>query len=169
MGHHSKDDRAPINPKNLSRLLGYARPYWKCLTVGIVAGLLVGGSLFVSISMIPRLVGVIDPDNSAVRKADKKSPATEIVEIVNRKGVSKEEQLKLVEKILDPEKDIKDPKLAKLLKQAESTIETFHLPCRIVDGTVYVDWPCKFSFNAVTVKFVAYFFKCSVCTAKFVW
>ena len=149
MGHHSKDDRAPINPKNLLRLLGYARPYWKCLTVGIVAGLLVGGSLFVSISMIPRLVGVIDPDNSAVRKADKKSPATEIVEIVNRKGVSKEEQLKLVEKILDPEKDIKDPKLAKLLKQAESTIETFHLPCRIVDGTVYVDWPCKFSFNAV--------------------
>ena len=88
MGHHSKDDRAPINPHNLLRLLRYALPYWKCLTVGILAGLLVGGSLFVSISMIPRLVGVIDPENSASEKKSEKSPAAEIVEAVNRKGVS---------------------------------------------------------------------------------
>ena len=150
MGHHSKDDRAPINPHNLLRLLRYALPYWKCLTVGILAGLLVGGSLFVSISMIPRLVGVIDPENSASEKKSEKSPAAEIVEAVNRKGVSEKEQIALVEKILKPEKGCSDPKLDRLIKQAESTIATFHLPCRIADGVVYVDWPCKFSFNAVT-------------------
>ncbi|MBO5992240.1 MAG: hypothetical protein J6R00_11365, partial [Lentisphaeria bacterium] len=64
MGHH-KEDIAPLNTRSLLRQLGSARPYWKCLTVGIIAGLLVGGSLFVSISMIPRLVGVVDPGNSA--------------------------------------------------------------------------------------------------------
>ncbi|MBO5766624.1 MAG: hypothetical protein J6S24_10065, partial [Lentisphaeria bacterium] len=72
MGHH-KEDIAPLNTRSLLRLLGYARPYWKCLTVGIIAGLLVGGSLFVSISMIPRLVGVVDPGNSAVSKSENKT------------------------------------------------------------------------------------------------
>lgn len=150
MGHHSKDDRASINPHNLLRLLKYALPYWKCLTIGIVAGLLVGGSLFVSISMIPRLVGVIDPDNSGSAKVEKVSPAEKIVETVNRKGISEKEQLELVEKILNPEKNVKDPKLERLLNQAESTIRTFHLPCRISEGTVFVDWPCKFSFQAIS-------------------
>ena len=38
------------------RLVSYARPYWKRLTVGILAGMLVGGSLFFGLMMIPRLV-----------------------------------------------------------------------------------------------------------------
>lgn len=151
MGSHRKDEKAPINSRQLLRLLGYAKPYWKCLTVGIVAGLLVGGSLFVSISMIPRLVGVLDPDNRSSAVSSKaQDKATQIVEAVSRDGVSKNEQVVLVDKILHPEKYGSDPKLDRLIKQAQSTIETFHLPCRIEGRIVYVDWPCKFSFEAVT-------------------
>ena len=42
------------------RLLGYVRPYWKRLAVGIIAGMLVGGSVFVSLLTIPQMIGVVD-------------------------------------------------------------------------------------------------------------
>ena len=45
--------------KTYWRLLSYVRPYWKCLTIGIVAGMLVGSSLFVTLLMIPQMVGVV--------------------------------------------------------------------------------------------------------------
>ena len=41
------------------RLLGYLKPYWFRLTVGLVAGLLVGGSLFVSLLMLPQMIGAM--------------------------------------------------------------------------------------------------------------
>lgn len=148
---HNKEDIAPLNTRSLLRLLGYARPYWKCLTVGIIAGLLVGGSLFVSISMIPRLVGVVDPGNSAVSKSENKTSrnADAIVQALSNKKLSAEQQRKAVEEILEP-KTGNDPKLDRLLKQAESTINSFSLPCRIEGRTVHVDWPVKCSFEAVT-------------------
>ena len=51
------------------RLIKYARPYWKRLMLGIIAGLLVGGSLFVSISMIPNLIGVVDTGNGQITES----------------------------------------------------------------------------------------------------
>ena len=148
MGHHHKE-KAPLKPRHLKRLLGYALPYWKCLTLGIVAGLLVGGSLFVSIAMVPRLVGVIDPNNRPAGVEKSSVQAAAVVEAVNRKGLSRDEQIAEINKILYPEKQSKDPKLDKLLKQAESTIKTFHLPCRVENRTIHFDWPKKFSFEAV--------------------
>ena len=47
------------------RLLSYVRPYWKVLTVGIIAGMLVGGSLFVTLMLLPKMVGAVDPGASA--------------------------------------------------------------------------------------------------------
>ena len=43
------------------RLIRYARPYWLRLAIGILAGILVGGSLLFSLLLIPQLVGVVDP------------------------------------------------------------------------------------------------------------
>jgi subfamily B ATP-binding cassette protein MsbA len=44
------------------RLLQYVRPYWKRLTIGILSGMLVGGSLFVALMMIPQLTGVVEAE-----------------------------------------------------------------------------------------------------------
>lgn len=43
------------------RILRYARPYWLRLAVGVLAGMLVGGSLFFALMMIPKMAVVVDP------------------------------------------------------------------------------------------------------------
>ena len=50
--------------RNLWRLLGYTRKYWFRLTIGIISGLLVGSSLFVTLLMLPQLVGVVKDSNA---------------------------------------------------------------------------------------------------------
>ena len=52
------------------RVLGYARPYWFRLTLGVLAGLLVGGSLFFALMMIPRMAVVVDPVSPEEEKAE---------------------------------------------------------------------------------------------------
>ncbi|MDD2480265.1 MAG: hypothetical protein PHS31_10280, partial [Victivallaceae bacterium] len=42
------------------RLLRYSKPYWKRLTVGILAGFVVGGSLFGSLMVIPNMMMVVE-------------------------------------------------------------------------------------------------------------
>ena len=42
------------------RLLKFTRPYWKRLTFGILCGMLVGGSLFFALLLVPQLVGLVD-------------------------------------------------------------------------------------------------------------
>ena len=100
------------------------------------------------------IVAVCDPIEERRAAAAKRSSAeaAAIVEAVNGKDLSRDEQLKAVNSILYPEKESLDPKLDKLLKQAESTIETFHLPCRVENRTVYIDWPRKISFEVVDVN-----------------
>lgn len=66
MGQNSENERE-FKAQSYFRLLKYARPYWFRLTVGIVAGMLVGGSLFVSLMLIPQLVGVVDPTGTPAR------------------------------------------------------------------------------------------------------
>ncbi len=106
------------------RLLHYARPYWKRLTVGIVAGMLVGGSLFVTLMLIPQLVGTVDGSASTVTakrhaadgKAETPSSGT-------------------------------DPQLDKVVRQARDAIERFHLPAEISHREVIVSWPKRFTFE----------------------
>lgn len=115
-------------PKNCYlRLLKYIRPYWFRLTIGILAGMLVGGSLFVTLMMIPQVIGVVETEKPAAKIVSQeagKAPGSGIVE--------------------------KDPQLAKILDQANSAAETFHLPFAVSGTTVEVSWPKKFSFEAVT-------------------
>ena len=75
--------------RNLCRLLSYTRKYWVRLTIGVVAGTLVGGSIFVTLMMIPQMVGVVNESISVpVKKISaKKVSAEEAV-------ISGEERLK---------------------------------------------------------------------------
>lgn len=102
------------------RLLLYVKPYWKVLTVGIIAGLLVGSSLFVTLMLLPQMVGAVEPAN-------------------------------VVTSVLPTQKDseVQDPKLRKMLDQAESVIRKFHLPAQINGRQVTVTWPVECSFDIV--------------------
>ena len=68
--HHHHREEHPFNLSQYLRLLRYARPYWFRLTVGIVSGMLVGGSLFFSLMMIPQMVGIIDPQRETQAVAE---------------------------------------------------------------------------------------------------
>ena len=46
------------------RLLGYTRKYWKRLTVGLIAGFMVGGSLLAGLLLLPDMVESINPEQS---------------------------------------------------------------------------------------------------------
>ena len=110
------------------RLLGYLKPYWFRLTVGLIAGLLVGGSLFVSLLMLPQMIGAMSgSETKAVQKQ------------LSAQSVSPDSELQIT-----------DPQLAKMLDQARSAAEKFHLPIHIEGVQVTVSWPRKFSFCAVS-------------------
>ncbi len=106
------------------RLLSYVKPYWKVLAVGIAAGILVGGSLFVTLLVLPKMVGAVEPAN-----------------VVNVPSSAKETGL--------PPAAVNDPKLKSILDQARSAIAQFHLPA-VVEGTsVTVTWPKRWTFDIV--------------------
>ena len=100
------------------RLLRYTKPYWKILVIGILSGVLVGGSLFVTLMLIPRMVGAVEPANAA-------APQTVA-------AVSDGQSHELL---------AKDPKLRKIVDQATGVIQDFHLPARISGTSVTVTWP----------------------------
>ncbi len=54
------DDQDDIKKQSYFRLLKYCRPYKFRLVIGILAGFLVGGSLFASFMLIPQLMTAID-------------------------------------------------------------------------------------------------------------
>lgn len=110
------------------RLLGYLKPYWFRLTVGLAAGLLVGGSLFVSLLMLPQMIG-------AMTGSEAKSAYM---------------QNKVQNAAVDSELLATDPQLAKMLEQARNAAEKFHLPIEIKGVQVKVNWPGEFTFCAVS-------------------
>ena len=57
---HDNDNDTNFKPQSYLRLLKFAAPYWKRLTFGILCGMLVGGSLFFALLLVPQLVGLVD-------------------------------------------------------------------------------------------------------------
>ncbi|MBE6386209.1 MAG: ABC transporter ATP-binding protein [Lentisphaerae bacterium] len=110
------------------RLLKYTKPYWKVLTIGILAGMLVGGSLFVTLMFIPKMVSAVEPVNTVSVTA----PASQ--------GDTSNKYVK------------QDPKLAKMLNQATSVIEDFHLPAKIEGTAVTITWPARWQFDIVDAR-----------------
>ena len=62
------------------RILRFVRPYWLRMVVGIVAGLLVGGSLFGGLMLIPEMVMIVDQDTGQTAKLQK--TAQEVIRAV---------------------------------------------------------------------------------------
>ena len=54
-----KDEEINFKAQSYLRLLKFSAPYWKRLTFGILCGMLVGGSLFVALLLIPQMIGLV--------------------------------------------------------------------------------------------------------------
>ncbi len=128
------------------RMISYAKPYWKMLTIGILCGVLVGGSVFVALMALPQLVNVAETNMSGGNSTDDAS-AEKIVATLESSDLSRAEKKRAVNEILHPRDS--DPQLTKLIKQAKSTITTLHLPCEIEGYQVTFTWPKRYNFSLV--------------------
>ena len=100
MGRKSGNE-GEFKAQSYFRLLRYARPYWFRLTVGIVSGILVGGSLLVSLLMIPRLVGAVEPGAGGDTAAFE-AEARNVVQVLEKPELTRAEKEKAVQELLHP-------------------------------------------------------------------
>jgi subfamily B ATP-binding cassette protein MsbA len=147
------DNDSNFKAQSYLRLLKYTVPYWKRLTFGILCGMLVGGSLFFALLLVPQLVGLVDSGGNIGASVEQKELSSEelgrIREIAESQDISDAEKDRLMSEILSGPPD-DDPKLTRLLKQANEAIDRFHLPCAIEGKTIRIEWPVKRSFEIVT-------------------
>lgn len=131
-----------IKRQSYFRLFAYAKPYWIKLSVGILAGFVVGGSLLGSLLMIPQLMSAMDP--TTAKKDKHYVTAQAIVEkLDNNKYSSEEDKFQAVRSILKP--DEKDPKLVENLKKFEEFVKRFKLPVKV--SKEKITWTMGYEFS----------------------
>ena len=148
----TKDNDRNFRSQSYLRLLKFTKPYWKRLTFGILCGMLVGGSLFFALLLVPQLVGLVDTGSDIGVSPERIVSAesiTRLREIADENNFSVEEKERLMAEVLSEPAD-SDPKLTKLLQQARDAIRRFHLPCSIEGKVFTVEWPVHRSFDIVT-------------------
>ncbi|MCQ2352939.1 MAG: ABC transporter ATP-binding protein/permease [Victivallaceae bacterium] len=126
------------------RMISYARPYWKMLTIGILCGVLVGGSIFVALMALPQLVNVAE-NNITGTTVTTDVAAEKILRAVQDETLTDAQKKHAVNEILHPTDA--DPQLTKLLNQAKSTLRTLHLPCEIEGYEIRFFWPKPYTFS----------------------
>jgi len=137
------------------RLLKFTAPYWKRLTFGIICGMLVGGSLFFALMLLPQLVGLVDNGSNigASTKAKQSTVSSQELQKLNdiaaKSDIDAAEKEKQMREVLDRQEEDADPKLTELLKQTSSIIRRFRLPCRLEGKTLHIFWPVKKNFDIV--------------------
>ena len=145
MGRKSGNE-GEFKAQSYFRLLRYARPYWFRLTVGIVSGILVGGSLLVSLLMIPRLVGAVEPGAGGDTAAFE-AEARNVVQVLEKPELTRAEKEKAVQELLHPVDN--DPQLTKILNEARRAAEKYGLPFSVEGREIVVSWPVSFRFEAI--------------------
>ncbi|MBR2428146.1 MAG: ABC transporter ATP-binding protein [Lentisphaeria bacterium] len=128
------------------RLYPFIKPYRVRLTIGILCGLIVGGSLFSSLLLLPDMLLIVDQDSG--KKSKTSITAEKIVQELSAKQYkSKEEAQAAVQEILQPKDD--DPKLTGALKKLEKTAKTLHLPLRVEGRIITFTWPKEIKVNVL--------------------
>ena len=122
------------------RLLRFVRPYWIRLAIGILAGFIVGGSLFGSLMLLPNMIMIVDQDSGQREKIYRKSELL-VKTLEQDPALTMEEKTRLVSEILLPRDD--DPKLTQTLEQLQSYKEKLHLPIEVGKRSVATTWPVE--------------------------
>ena len=135
------------------RLLGYTKPYWFRMTLGVVAGLLVGGSLFASLMIVPKLLNAIEqPVGHGSRTINISKKTEQIVDSLEKDKdgkLSHKEKLEKIESILNPSDP--DPKLTASMQEVERFAKRFSLPLKVKDKrTIVFSWPVEFTIPVCT-------------------
>ncbi len=120
MSKNAQNDR---NFKSVGylRVLRYCKPYRGRLILGILAGFLVGGSIFSSLMVVPQIATVVKHSLSTNQEPIKNAAQAEII-IEN------------------------DKELSKLLNKVHGYAEKFNLPLEVSPAAVKVTWPVEFTF-----------------------
>lgn len=128
------------------RLLQYVKPYWKRLTIGILAGLIVGGSLFSTFLILPKMMMIVDQDSSSQKKLH--AAAEKIVtELEADPQLTKEQKTEAAANILKPSDD--DPKLTEAMNSLRKFSEKFDLPIQVGKREIQVSWPRDITFSVI--------------------
>ncbi|MDD5598687.1 MAG: ABC transporter ATP-binding protein, partial [Victivallaceae bacterium] len=152
MGKRLENEKA-FTSQSYFRLLSYTKPYWFRLTVGIIAGFLVGGSLFGSLMIVPELLNAVEqPTNHGSRTVNVSRKTVEIVDTIEKtegKQLSRREKLDEVEKILNPSDP--DPKLTASLEKLKKYSAKFGLPIKVQGKReIIITWPTEIVFPVST-------------------
>ena len=119
--HDRKDEKRRIDLRLYARILRFTWKYWPRLFVGIFCGMLVGGSLFFALMMIPQMASVVETPLGSAR------PAPRAAEKVTGTG---------------------DPQLDKLLGQVRDYSRRFSLPIEVHGAEIRITAPVEFTFRA---------------------
>ena len=157
------------------RLLKYAKPYWKRLAIGIFFGLVIGGSLFSSFLIIPKLLMVVESPDAGDRVRYEQAAEKAIETIEANPELTSEQKKAAVAKVLSPaEQNSSDPKLQEALESLQSFSEKCHLPLYVTfeTQTITLTWPEEYSFRITdpeTGKIAWQFFSIYVFGFVFLW
>lgn len=142
MGKSDHND-GEFKTQSYLRLLQYAKPYWLRMSIGILAGVLVGGSLLVSLLIIPQLVGVVEP-KGANKQSKEEILSQKVIAVTNDHALTDAEKAATIENIVNPKDN--DPQLTKMLHQVETYTQKYNLPVTVEQKTIKVTSPFEFSF-----------------------
>ncbi|MDD5697081.1 MAG: ABC transporter ATP-binding protein [Victivallaceae bacterium] len=155
MMNKRQENEKKFKAQSYLRLLRYTRPYWFRLTLGVIAGLLVGGSLFGSLMIIPELLTAAeqpaDRHSRTINISKKTMQIVDRIEAAKGRKLSREEKLQAVENILNPSDP--DPKLTSSLEKLKKYSQKFGLPVEVKGKReVVITWPVRFAIPVCTAS-----------------
>ena len=140
-------EKEKFDMKVYFRLLKYTFKYWKRLTIGLIAGFMVGGSLLAGLLLLPDMVESINPEQSNTIKIS--AGASRVLQAVENDPTwakaGKEDKLRVIELALDPSKGTADPKLMKMLEQLRGYARKLNLPLVVGDHDLTITYPKRVS------------------------
>ncbi|QSH41857.1 ABC transporter ATP-binding protein [Lentisphaerota bacterium ZTH] len=146
-----KENEKEFKRQSYLRLLSYAKPYWFRLTIGVVAGFMVGGSMFASLMVLPDLMNAVEysvgggPSRTVSKQAAKIAAA---IENQDGRELTKEEKEKAIAEVLSPADS--DPKLTQSMDKLEHYAQKLHLPISVENKRkVNISWPVNYTFSVI--------------------
>ena len=140
-------EKEKFDMKVYFRLLKYTFKYWKRLTIGLIAGFMVGGSLLAGLLLLPDMVESINPEQNNTIKIS--AGASRVLQAVENDPTwakaGKEDKLRVIELALDPSKGTADPKLMKMLEQLRGYARKLNLPLVVGDHDLTITYPRRVS------------------------
>lgn len=148
-----RENEKEFKRQSYLRLLSYTKPYWFRMTLGVLAGLLVGGSLFASLLLIPELLNAVEQpvgsDSRIINISQKTEQIVNSIEKEEGKKLSRREKLEKIETILNPSDP--NPKLTASMQRVERFAKKLSLPVKIKDNrAIVVSWPVEFTIPVCT-------------------